>query len=134
MRPLDWLPRIPALAALLVWGITLFITVNSGAKLSSPFILFALVAMGVATLVLLFPQNPDAGFSAARLWLSAGLWGGASYLNPESIGFLYLLVSVVTAVSATLVERARGGFSLTGPAIFIGAMVLTIVIGNALAA
>ncbi len=132
MRVLESLPRFAAIAALVVWGFTLPLLAALGHPLTD-FSTFAFLAVtGVATLLILLAQKPNLRAVNLLLWVSAGLWTGASYLNQEILGFLYLLMALLTAGSAVVRERGQGGFSLTGPVAFIAALVLMIVVFQAL--
>ncbi len=128
MRLFDALPRFAAIATLVVWGFTLPVLASLGRRLTEPSTLLFVFGLGVASLLILFAQNPTLHASNLMLWASAGIWTAASYLNQELVGFLYLLVALLALGSAAVRERERGGFSLAGPGAFMLALVITILV------
>ncbi len=131
MRPFDLLPRFAAITALVVWGFTLPLLATLGRRLAEPSTLFFVVCLGVASLLILFAQNPNVRRSHLMFWISAGVWTGASYLNQQIVGYSYLLVALLAIASAALREQQRRRFSLLGPVLFMVA--LAIMIGGSLA-
>jgi hypothetical protein len=119
-RLLDLLPRFVAVAALIVWGLTLL-------QLGGPSNLPAIIGIGLASLLTLVAQAQKNGVSGLMLWLSGGIWSGAAYVSTEVIGLAYILMALLTLGSAALRERQRAKFSLSGPTAFIAAMVIVIV-------
>ncbi len=133
MRMFDALPRFTAFATLVAWGFTLPILAGFGRRLTEFSTLVFVLGIGIASLLILYAQNPDMRGSNLMLWVSAGIWTAASYLNSQVVGFLYLLVGLLALGSAAVREQKVGRLSLAGPAGFFLALTLMIAVSLALA-
>jgi hypothetical protein len=126
------IPRLAAIAAFIGWGLTLFQQAALGGQFAGPSWFAVVGGTGLATLLTVAAEGRKLRFSGLLLWLSGGMWAGASYVSTEIIGLAYLLVAALTLGGAAVRERERGRLSLSGPAAFITAMVVMIVASNAL--
>jgi len=129
IRKFDALPRLAAI----VWGLTFPMLATFGRRLSEPPTLALAIGVGLASVLILLARNPNSPGSNLMLWLSGGIWTGASYENPQVLGFAYLVVALLTLGSAVLRERERGKLSLSGPAAFIAATLITVAVSTLLA-
>jgi hypothetical protein len=132
IRVWNALPRFAAIAALIVWGLTLPQLATFGGHLPGPSAMAVLIGIGLATLLTLLAQHPKLRISSLMLWLGGGVWTGAAYLSTEVIALAYFIVALLTIGSAAAREREWGKFSLFGPAAFIAAMVIMIVASDLL--
>src|SRR5712692_734280 len=95
IRKFDALPRLAAIAALIVWGLTFPLLAAFGRRLSEPPTLALAIGVGLASVLILLARNPNSRGSSLMLWLSGGIWTGASYENPQVLGFAYLVVALL---------------------------------------
>ncbi len=127
------IPQITLFIALAIFTFALYLTVTSGVgftQLLNPiFILLLALAVGLMFLA----QNPNNENAALMFWFGAGVWGAAAYLNFQMLGVLALLVAVLSAASAFLIERESRVFSFAGPALFIGSGLALVILANMLA-
>lgn len=133
MRYLNALPQLASIFALIVWGLTFPLLNTLGKRLSEPPTLALVIGIGLASLLNLIARNPHLRPANLMLWLSGGVWTGAAYQNPQVLGLAYLLVALLTLGSAVVREREHDKFSLSGPAVFVAAVLVTTGVSNALA-
>lgn len=127
------LPRVGAIITLLGWGFTLWVARVREFPLLSPSALSLFLLTGLAPLVGEFVRIGNARLAAYLIWFGAGIWAGASYLDLMDLGFVYLIVGLVQLATAFWIERGRRAISLIGPAAFVGAILLMILIPRILA-
>ncbi len=130
MRYLNALPHLASIIALVVWGVTFPLLATFGRRLSEPPTLALVIGIGLASLLNLLARNPNLRASNLMFWVSGGVWTGAAYLNPQVLGFAYLVVALLTLGSAVVREHAK--FSLSGPVLFIATVLITVGVSNAL--
>lgn len=127
------LSRLPGLAlgvALLVFTLSLFIAITSGAGLAQPLNLILIVLLALTIALFFFVQNPNNEQAALMLWFGAGAWSAAAYLNFQLLGLLDLVVAGLAIVGAFVVERERRAFSFAGPAIFLATTIAIVVVAR----
>ncbi len=132
---MHWLARVPQLAlllALVVFSLTLFLVITSGEGLTQPLNPLLLFACALSVAFLFLAQNPNNENAALLCWVGAGVWGAAAYLNFQMLGLPQLVVALLCAASAFLIERESRVFSFTGPALFIGVGLSLVIIANLL--
>ena len=118
----EWLSRAARIGALLALGLTLFIAVN--VRATTPVLAVWMSGAAIFATFLVLRQNE----STRAWWISAGVWGGLSYVFEDASAFLYLIAAALTAFSAYQRERARGRFDAVGPLAFIGAVGFIVII------
>lgn len=118
----EWLPRVARILSLVALALTFFVAASLRAS-SLAFALLISVAAVVGTFLVLWQ-----GGGLRAWWVSAGVWGGLSYLFEDASALVYLVAAVVIAFSAYRQERLRGRFELTGPLAFIGAVLALILL------
>lgn len=120
MSLLSRFPQITLLIGLVVFTLSLFLTITSGSGISQPINLVIIILQSLSVLLMFLAQNPNNENAAYMFWFGAGVWGAASYLNFQSLGIFHLAVGLLCAVSAYLIERESRLYSFLGPALFIG--------------
>ena len=133
MSPLSRLPQITLLIALVAFTVSLYLTITSGVGLSQPINLLFILALALSVGFMFLAQNPNNERAALLFWVSAGVWGAAAYANFQMLGIFALVVALLAAVSAFLIERESRVFSFTGPALFIGIAFSLVILTNILA-
>ncbi len=133
MRLFDSLPRFTGIATVLVWAVTLPLLASFGRKLTEPSTLFFVLCIGLASLLILLAQNSRVAGGSWMLWVSAGIWTGAAYLNRQVVGFSYLLIALLALGSAAVGEHEHGYLSLLGAGLYAAALVITVGVSLALA-
>jgi hypothetical protein len=124
------LPLLTLFASVAVFTLTLILAITSGTGISQPFNLVLILLMALSTGLMFLALNPNNERAALMLWYGAGVWGATAYLNLQGIGLLELLVAVMAAVSAFLIERESRSFSFAGPALFVGVGLLLVVLAR----
>jgi hypothetical protein len=130
---LSRLPLITLGLGLVVFTFTLVLSVTSGLGFSQPTTLLFIVPLAFSILLMFMAQNPNNERAALMYWFTAGVWGAASYLNFQLLGLFYLVVAVLAAFSAFLIERESRTFSFIGPGLFLGVGLLLVVLATFLA-
>lgn len=130
MRLPEWLPRVTLLGALVVWTLTLIVTVASGVGLGQPGTILVILALAGAFGLILLAQNPGLENAALLFWVAAGIWGAAAYLNFQMLGILDLAVGILAAATAFVLERDRRAFSFNGPLLFIASGLILVLVAN----
>lgn len=118
----EWLPRAGRILSLVALALTFFVAAALRTS-SLAFALLVSVAAVVGTFLVLWQ-----GGGTRAWWVSAGVWGGLSYLFEDASALVYLVAAVVIGFSAYRQERLRGRFELTGPLAFIGAVLALIIL------
>jgi hypothetical protein len=127
------LPQITFLAALAIFSFTLFLTVTSGVGISQPINLVFVLLLAGSVMLMFLVQNPNNENAALMMWFGAGVWGAAAYQNFQMLGLFHLIVALLAAVSAFLIERESRVFSFAGPALFIGTGLSLVILSTLLA-
>ena len=127
------LPRLAVVLTVLGWGFTLWIVRARELQVFAPPALTAFFVFGLAPLLASLFQVSNARAAGALMWLGAGAWAGASYLNLLDLGFIYLIVALVQLAAAVILERGGRGLSIAGPAAFVAAILIMIIIPRMLA-
>lgn len=133
MSILSRLPQITLLVALAAFTVSLYLTITSGVGLSQPINLLFILGFALSIGLMFLAQNPNNERAALMFWVSAGVWGAAAYANFQMLGIFVLVVALLAAVSAFLIERESRVFSFTGPALFIGIAFSLVILTNILA-
>lgn len=120
MTLLSRIPQITLLVGLVVFTLTLFLTITSGNGISQPINLILVILLSLSILLMFLAQNPNNENAAFMFWFGAGVWGAASYLNFQTLGLFHLVVGLLSAASAYLIERESRMYSFLGPALLIG--------------
>lgn len=120
MSLLSRLPLVTLLAAAVIYSLTLFLTVTSGAGVSAPINLILILLLALTVVLMFLAQNPNNENAALMFWFSAGIWGAAAYQNFQMLGVLQLVIALGAALSAFGIERESRVYSFIGPALFIG--------------
>lgn len=113
-------PQMTLFAGFFVFSFTLVLSVTSGVGIAQPINLVFIVLLALSVLGMFLAQNPNNENAALMMWFAAGVWGAAAYLNFQTMGLFHLIVALLAAGSAFLIERESRVFSFTGPALLIG--------------
>lgn len=125
-RLLSVLPPLAAIAALIVWPFVLVQTATTGERNSGVAQWELVIGIAIASLLSLWAAGAKANTPSLALWLSAGLWAGASYVSADLLGLPQLAVALLTLGGAAVREHERGKTSLSGPIGFLAAIAVQI--------
>lgn len=120
------LPVVAAIAALVVWPIALLLIATSGGPGAPAAGWGVLIGIALGTILSLWSTRANPTASSLALWVSGGLWAGASDVTIGILGLPALAVALLTLGAATVRERERAKSSLVGPAGFLLGMMVVV--------